>query len=368
MIFPEIRHIDDVLPFINNKKEFRINKKVFYTTIDYKVAHQDTFDSPESRECRGLVFYSNGQIMARRYPKFFNRGERVDLEDRYCTAPIQVFEKLDGTLISPILLGEEVRLATRQGLTKVSIHCEEDVNPSPPFLQACKELLLQGITPLFEYCSPNHRIILHYDRPSLTLTGARDNVSGEYLPLSEISNQLKIPHARELNKDFIKSVKALKEEEGVVIVYANGFRLKVKSDDYCSRSRLLDPLVEEKNVLYLVIEQKMDDLVGLLDESDYQTLLAYRDEVNSHISKYADEIKSLVDPLKELTSRKKQADRIKESSLNTSLCYQYLDGQDPIDCIHNMIRYHWHSQPRLDRIRYLIGSDWRNYKIRDNKL
>ena len=60
------------------------------------------------RECRGLLVCSRtGVVLARRFPKFFNIGELPE------TAPecidlgmgFTLAEKLDGSLVSPLLLG-----------------------------------------------------------------------------------------------------------------------------------------------------------------------------------------------------------------------------------------------------------------------
>ena len=65
-----------------------------------------------------LVCSRTGVVLARRFPKFFNIGElpetapeRVDLSGGFTLA-----EKLDGSLVSPLLLGADLRWATKSEL------------------------------------------------------------------------------------------------------------------------------------------------------------------------------------------------------------------------------------------------------------
>jgi hypothetical protein len=62
--FPRITHINDVLPHILGRDEFKVMEKEGYTAITYAVAFEETFqwdsDDPVGsairRECRGITF------------------------------------------------------------------------------------------------------------------------------------------------------------------------------------------------------------------------------------------------------------------------------------------------------------------------
>jgi hypothetical protein len=41
--FPEINHINDVLPHIEGRPEFRVMEKDWYSVINYAVAFEETF-------------------------------------------------------------------------------------------------------------------------------------------------------------------------------------------------------------------------------------------------------------------------------------------------------------------------------------
>jgi RNA ligase len=82
--FPEIKTIQDVLPHIEGRTEFRVMEKDWYSVVNYMVSLEETFqwdsDDPVGsavrRECRGLIFNREGELVSRPYHKFFNVGEK----------------------------------------------------------------------------------------------------------------------------------------------------------------------------------------------------------------------------------------------------------------------------------------------------
>jgi hypothetical protein len=116
--FPEIRHLDDVRPAIEGRDEFIIAERPWGYVVNYMVNLIDTFPEVRTtggsakmraeqnrikairRECRGILFYPDGRIMARRLQKFFNVGERDETQAHLIdlTQPHVILEKLDGCL------------------------------------------------------------------------------------------------------------------------------------------------------------------------------------------------------------------------------------------------------------------------------
>ena len=73
--FPEIKTIQDVLPHIEGRDEFRVMDKDWYTVINYMVSLENTFlwdendpiGSAVRRECRGLTFDKEEKLICRKY-------------------------------------------------------------------------------------------------------------------------------------------------------------------------------------------------------------------------------------------------------------------------------------------------------------
>lgn len=204
--FPEINHIDDVIPHIENRTEFRVMVKDWYTVIRYMVSLEDTFSlvcdiaydgvlslvSDESqhnmkirRECRGLIFDTEtGALISRPYHKFFNAGEKEEtqLDKINLYEPHVVLEKLDGSMIRPIPTKEGFLLGTKAGVTDTAMNAEvfiADKSHYRLFINYCIE---NGLTPIFEWVSRKNRIVVDYPEDNLILTAIRKNTTGEYLP------------------------------------------------------------------------------------------------------------------------------------------------------------------------------------------
>ena len=188
--FPTIRHIDDVLPHIEGRSEFIVAEREYGTIINYVVQTQHTFDTDENdpggairRECRGLKFLKNGEIAARPFHKFFNVGERIETQPHLIdlTSPHFIEEKRDGSMLHPMIVDGYVRWMTKMGITDVSMLAEEYIAKNTKYKAFAIWCITEGLTPIFEWTSPNNKIVLAYEKDELTLLSVRENVSGKYL-------------------------------------------------------------------------------------------------------------------------------------------------------------------------------------------
>ena len=187
--FPLIRELGDVLPAIEGRDEFIVVQKDGYQVVNYAVAFEDTFPAIESvndairRECRGLIFDLEGKLIARRYHKFFNVNERDETQMSAIdwTRPHRILDKLDGSMISPIPVRDNLRWTTKMGITDVAMQAEVFVATQPKYVDFAKQCIKDGFTPVFEWCSRKSRIVLDYPEDQLILTALRKNDSGEYM-------------------------------------------------------------------------------------------------------------------------------------------------------------------------------------------
>lgn len=190
-MYPEIRHINDILPYIQDSPEFIVAEKEGYKVLNYVVATHDTFPSGDihRRECRGLIFDSEtGKITRRPLHKFHNIGEREDtmLDNIDFSKSHKIFEKLDGSMIAPFEIGIGsgiIRFGTKMGVTDVSMQAEVFVSENPRYMNFAKWCISNEITPIFEWVSNQQRIVLDYPKDDLILIAARHMVTGEYIRL-----------------------------------------------------------------------------------------------------------------------------------------------------------------------------------------
>jgi RNA ligase len=311
--FPEIDHIDDVIPHIEDWQEFKVMQKDWYTVINYMVAFEETFSLVRERshynmkirrECRGMIFdTATGNLISRPYHKFFNVGEReeTNLDKIELTQPHVVLEKLDGSMIRPIPTPEGFRLGTKAGITDVAMNAEYFIADKPEYAKFIKSSFACGLTPIFEWCSRKNRIVVDYSEDNLILTAVRDMRSGNYIPYSqmvETGKNYDIPVVKAIAGDetdiekVVDHIRKWDDGEGVVIRFDNGHMVKIKADEYILRHRSKEQINSEKNIIQVILNDSVDDMIPLLTSEDAQRLKDFQqkfwcavDEVSSDLTK-----------------------------------------------------------------------------------
>ena len=277
--FPEIRTIADVLPHIEGREEFIVAERDFGTVVNYVVAFPDTFamTGPDDltgairRECRGLIFDLDGHIMSRPYHKFFNVNEKEETQSYLLdlSRPHIVMDKLDGSMIRPIMLDGMVRLATKMGVTDIAMEAEQLLDIYQyRWLEA---MMIDGFTPIFEYVAPTNKIVVEYPEAKLILTAIRETMAGGYRNLREWNTPFEVVRTDSCIHDFdayLRFKRGESNREGDVIAFADGHRVKVKNDWYVQIHKTKDIVTVDRNIIELVLNETIDDTRPLLDASD----------------------------------------------------------------------------------------------------
>ena len=364
--FPYIETIDDVKPWIDMRDEFQIKQTPDFICIDYVYQQEGTFEHPEQRECRGIKFYPGGEIMSRPPHKFFNLGERRDLEDMYGKEDTsESWMKLDGSLIIPVFESGQITLGTKAGPTDVSRKCLEEIQPSLEFMDLVETMIRGGYTPCFEYTSPNNRIVVCYPEPRLTLICVRSTHTGDYLSFDDpivrnLTRFVGIPDRVRDPVDVIRS--EWKENEGIVQAWPNGFRLKVKADEYVLRHRARSYLDSEKTILDFIVNEKHDDLSGILEPDDFARLEEHSNSIWRNMHETAERIMSVISEASGLETRKDKAlflkDRLSPQLLKPA--FSILDGKEPMEAVQDLARSKLGSSTKIEELRdTLFTPEWR---------
>ena len=312
--FPEIKHIDDVLLQIEDKPEFKVMEKGWYTVINYMVAFEDTFSLIRHRthynmwmrrECRGLIFNTaTGELISRPYHKFFNVGERdeTQLDKIDLNQPHVVLEKLDGSMIRPIPTPEGFRLGTKAGITDVAMNAEVFIGDKPQYGTFINLCISQETTPIFEWVSRKNRIVVDYPEDNLILTAIRDNRNGsyvEYESMKRSASHLNIPCVKAYSKgvptseDLINHIRKWDDGEGVVIRFDDGHMVKIKADEYILRHRSKEQINSEKNIIQVILSDAVDDMIPLLTEDDATRLRKFQAEFWSAVDEVAQDLTTI---------------------------------------------------------------------------
>ena len=355
--FPVIEHISDVLPFVEGHKNFVVVDKGDYTVINYVVQTDDTFAGPDDqtkimrRECRGLMFGPDGKLVRRAFHKFFNVGEptlpasavNLDQSGRF-------LEKLDGSMVTPVLIDGHVRWCTRMGITHVAMEAEAWVQQHLEYVDLANACLDAGLTPIFEWCSRKNRIVLDYPEDRLVLLAFRDMTSGKYLshgPLVDIAESFGIEPVNTVMasdsrgvEEVIETISEWEGTEGVVLAFEDGHRAKIKTSWYRALHRTKDAMRQERHLVELIMFGGVDDLLPVLSDEDRARVEEYIYSFHVSLEAYAQTIGHTLQCWKHHTNgdRKKFAIESAGSGLDPlmrTFLFQFWDAQ--IDSLHDAV-------------------------------
>jgi RNA ligase len=360
-----IETLEDVLPHIVPDTGIFHFDHDGYSVINYLYTLDNTFDSALARECRGLKFDPDGRLIARPFHKFFNLGEKRPVQEEPWDASHAVLDKLDGSMIHPAIVGGEMVFMTRMGISAQSRAAWAVAGPEIKAL--CADMIATGFTPIFEFTSPENRVVLAYDVPQLTLLAIRHMRSGAYMPHAEleaVASRHSVPIVAQFGSvanvnRFWTDARALEGVEGYVIAFEDGHRLKIKADAYVLRHKALAGLAHEKNLLAWVAKGALDDVLPLLAPEAAAQVQSYHDEVMRAVDVQAGEIDAFVSEHREL-ARKEFALKAK-AELDPrlqSVAFRALDGTPPSKSLLDILERAAGSENKVEAIRPLFGMQW----------
>lgn len=201
----------------------------------YNYTETCVYDSgwnPFTRIARGLVLDPVARrVVATPFPKFFNWGET---DESFPDLPFEVYEKLDGSMI--VLFQHEGVWRTA---TRGSFISDQAVWAAERLRGQDLSSLDPEATYLAEAVYPENRVVVRYDFAGLVLLGAYDGQGREveYDALSRLAERLGWPIARRRSfVDFAELAACAASlpatEEGFVVRFSNGRRLKLKGEEY----------------------------------------------------------------------------------------------------------------------------------------
>ena len=186
--------------------------------------------------CRGLILDNEGNVVAKPFPKFFNYEEHKPEE--IPNESFRVYEKLDGSLGIVFHYENKWHVATRGSFVS-----EQAIKGSEILKKYPIDMLAWHKTYLFEIIYPENRIVCNYgDDEKMVLLGTYFKKNGK---------ESQIDIYRALGFDVVKLYKTwgedwetLKKEisndnEGYVIRFSGGMRMKIKGEEYVRLHRIL---------------------------------------------------------------------------------------------------------------------------------
>lgn len=400
--FPHISNISDVLPAIAGRDEFVVAvKPEGYTVINYFVNFVDTFPrvlydrhgeylSEQDkfyairRECRGIKFdTATGNIICRPYHKFFNVNEKEETQIHEINLQSQhrVLAKLDGSMITPFMVQGEVRYGTKMGVTEVSGPVEEFARKHPFYSAWSRHLLAQNLTPIFEWTSRKQRIVIDYPEDRLVLTAVRNMITGEYIDFTDFDSfgpliSFKFPecngevpiveHFDEISDlaDFIETNRSASGIEGWVLRFHDGHCVKIKTDEYVKIHKAKEGLRFEKDVLELVMTEKLDDIKPYLSGAELENINRYESDVWRGLLDTAAFIETTFAEAKAKYGDDRKAFAVefatKQPALLKPFYFDMFAGNDIKKSLIETVKHNTGTQTMVDSVRALFKATWIN--------
>lgn len=240
---------------------------------------------------RGLIT-NDERIVAVPFPKFFNLTENKTIIPNL---PFTCYEKVDGSLIIAYFYEGEWRTATKGSFNSdQAIWAKKYIDKN-----WMKHILFPGYTYLFEAVYPENKIVINYTREDLILLAVYDNHYGLEMNDAWIKEYVKSPPPFSIRKTYsfadlnsiVEKCSTLSSnEEGFVLRYEDGTRVKIKGDEYCRVHRLIS------NITPLAIWEMMmkgDDLEFIRKELPEEFLVDF-DNIVDIIGEHVTETRDLV--------------------------------------------------------------------------
>jgi RNA ligase len=364
----KIEHIDEIRPHVDGRPDFVIAERDGYCVIDYVYTDETTFDEPIRAECRGIKFDENGYVSARPFHKFYNIGEKPTTQPHLLDfgSPYTVTSKLDGSMIHPCPVADDIVFMTRMGRSDHAITAERHLTDE--MKDACREALHNGLTPIFEWTAPDNRIVIRYQESKLTLLAVRQTVEGGYLNSSDTSywaKRIGVEKVMEHNSEwkdghgFVEFARAITDAEGFVIRFSDGLWVKAKGDDYVMKHRAKDSIGLEKNALTVILENGVDDVLPLLSQDDADDLIRYRDAVLAGVDETAKAVENICLSGNHLDQKTFAVDHLKGiDGAMKSLAFQVRAGKNARDVVVQSILKNTSSQTKVDEVRKFFNASW----------
>lgn len=336
---------EDIKPFIKDKYITEVKHpqgELYIYNYTQKTQYERVW-TKETLQCRGLILDELGNMVARPFPKFFNLEEH---QEKLPNEPFEIYEKLDGSLGILYFYENQPYIATRGSFTSV-----QAFNGTAILYEKYKEnfsKLNPKVTYLFEIIYPDNRIVVDYgNQKDLILVAIIETATGQEISLKSTAAKIGFPVAK--CYDDIRDIKFLKSletdnQEGFVIRFQSGLRLKLKFEEYKRLHRILTG-VSSKSIWETLKDGKsLETLLDRVPDEFYQWLEETKKNLLAQYQVIENDCK---EEFKDLGNRKETAFYF-QTCKYPSILFAMLDGKDYSQTIWRLIKPKFEKPFRVD--------------------
>lgn len=265
--------IPSMQEFMLAAEQGRLLRHDYFNLVGFKyttnTVYSEDWDSV-SLHARGIVFDKNtGDVVARPFDKFFNYGELVNGDGNLSSIAeavmqhqgyfnlkfslekqtFRVMDKLDGSLGIMFWTGNEWLVKTAGSFeSDQAVWANKWASINLNF-----NLFDKSKTYLFEIICDEDVHPIKYDYEGLVLLGITDTASGKEVSTEELvsfAHTANLKHADIIEfsnfNDVLNYAKHLPNtKEGVVVTFENGFKLKIKGDEFLKLQKIFHALTPD---------------------------------------------------------------------------------------------------------------------------
>lgn len=287
--------------------------------------------------CRGLIININtGEIIARPFIKFFNYEQHKPEE--IPVLPFDAYEKMDGSLGILYWLNGLPFIASKGSFQSDQSKHANDVLYSRYVHTFDK--LQKDLTYIFEIIYPENRIVVDYKgMDDLVLLAIIDNKTGRDFPLTDIGFPLVKKYDGVQDWSVLRNDNDM-QREGYIILFSNGFRMKLKYEEYC---RLHSIVTNVSNIVVwenLSQGKSFDELLNRTPDEFDNFVIKTTAELRSKFTEIeVQHLKKSLDLALMRITRKEEAGIILNlKGFNSKIIFEMLDGKNYDHVIWRMIR------------------------------
>lgn len=271
--------------------------------------------TPMLMRCRGLIVDGDYSVVNAPFPKFFDLGEKLTVEELPDEMPV-ICEKLDGFL--GILFNDNgIPAITTRGTfgSPMAEWATKWIRSTGLGMDDFKS----GYTYLFEIVEPSlcrgQGLLIDYgERAECVLLAVRETANGNELNHIDEAMRLDLPFAEEYTGTLDNAIAEMPsmngmEKEGYVVKYSSGLRIKLKADEYKRMHRMLSGKTS-KRILETMIESGKEGIDAMLvdvpDEA-YERVKEIVAKIEQEQLRMIEQSRLVYDMVKDLPTRREQA-------------------------------------------------------------
>lgn len=249
-----------------------------YKVFNYRLASYTEFLKPGAIECRGIMYRvtdpANIELVTLPMQKFYNLGENPSTIGLDLSKVDTIELKADGSLMSTFMHKGKLRLKSKGSLySQQAIDAQQWLNEVNPDLKTRLAVTdFDGWTVNGEWCGPDNRIVIAYDKPHMVVLNARNRSTGSYMSRAELVQRFGVNVNPDVDtkgldvEQFVNSIAGITDSiEGYVCRIGDQF-FKVKTDQYKKLHSIVSDIRSPRKLYEATVLECLDDALSLFTD------------------------------------------------------------------------------------------------------